>query len=254
MVVSDNIFLACNDPIINPRGASTTAGKNWIVSGNMFKDTVGTYDVFSRANTNGTFGPRTWKVYGNQFAATVLFGGDGPSGSSGEMQDVIVTDNHFKTGATFSFVGTRTRCFESGNTFADTGTRIGNYSTLLTDVLGVTGAIVKGYPDVGTGALTIRVTGLRALTGAVVERCILALMTGGTDAGGTGTYSRLALIALSGTTTYSAGVAADIVGTTTVTVSNQTSTSVDITVTSSTSDSNSAFVALAANSSGARLG
>lgn len=119
VLVSSNYIKNCEAGIFLTRTSSSSGGNNWVVSGNFFQGTTGTYDLYTIQNTNGTGAPNRWTVDGNTFAKGVQISGlgGGVVGSSSDAQDISITGNVFADGATLTVSGTMSRRIRAGNIF-----------------------------------------------------------------------------------------------------------------------------------------
>jgi hypothetical protein len=114
-LVSSNTFSQCNAGIRYNQGASNVGGIKWLVANNVFNGTVGTQDIFTTTNSNGTGNPQNWTVTGNVFAKEMYIA---------NSIDTVVTNNTFQSGGTLNLAGTATRSVSFGNVFQDPATNV----------------------------------------------------------------------------------------------------------------------------------
>lgn len=114
-LISSNTFSECNAGIRFTQGTSNVGGIKWLVANNVFNGTVGTQDIFTATNTNGTGNPQKWTVTGNVFAKEMYIA---------NSIDTVVTNNTFQSGASLSIVGSATRSVAFGNVFQDPATNV----------------------------------------------------------------------------------------------------------------------------------
>lgn len=114
-LISSNTFSECNAGIRFTQGTSNVGGIKWLVANNVFNGTVGTRDIFTTTNTNGTGNPQKWTVTGNVFAKEMYIA---------NSIDTVVTNNTFQSGASLSIVGSATRSVAFGNVFQDPATNV----------------------------------------------------------------------------------------------------------------------------------
>jgi len=114
-LISSNTFSNCNGGIRFAQGPSNVGGLKFLVANNIFSGTVGTRDIFTTTNTNGTGNPQNWTVTGNVFAKEMYIA---------DSIDTVVTNNIFQSGGTLNLAGTSTRSVSFGNVFQDPATNV----------------------------------------------------------------------------------------------------------------------------------
>jgi hypothetical protein len=114
-LISSNTFSECNAGIRFTQSTSNVGGIKWLVANNVFNGTVGTRDIFTTTNTNGTGNPQKWTVTGNVFAKEMYIA---------NSIDTVVTNNTFQSGASLNLAGSATRSVAFGNVFQDPATNV----------------------------------------------------------------------------------------------------------------------------------
>lgn len=187
-------------------------------------------DIYATSNTNGTNGPKRWKITGNRFGKQVQIEGNGPGGSSGDAEDVHITNNSFSAAATLVFGGTASRAVESGNIFEASGAHAGRFTSLTSaNSFNVRGAAMARFS--GTGSITFNVTGLETLTGSNWRATSILCFLGGISPDASNGTANVFMLNLNGVGAWALASVSDIIGTATVSSSASTTTGCTITVT-----------------------
>jgi hypothetical protein len=133
-LVSGNMFTECANGIFYTVGSGTSGGSDWTVVGNHFSGTTGTYDVFTSQNLSGTNAPKRWVVQGNTFSKQLAITGQtgAAAGSSGDAEDITISNNVFQSTATLSVGGTMSRRIRFNNVFNNPTT--GGGTSLVQDL------------------------------------------------------------------------------------------------------------------------
>ena len=121
--IVNNRFKACTNPLVPTISVSSTAYRDFLISGNVFVGTTGGYDLRLLPNTNGTGVSQRCFITGNKFSKPVQVTGQvgGVVGSSGDASDIAIVSNVFSSASSLTTSGTMSRLVNSGNIFEATG-------------------------------------------------------------------------------------------------------------------------------------
>lgn len=124
----------CQNGLVLEQTPAGGGGNDWKISDNVFSGTTGASDIYSGPNTNGTNAPNRWVVDGNVFSKQVAIGGQwgATAGTNGDAQDITISNNVFRDGATLYAFGTMSRIVRFNNVFNNIA--LGGGTTLIQDV------------------------------------------------------------------------------------------------------------------------
>lgn len=154
----------CQNGLVLAQTSSSGGGSGWKISDNVFSGTTGALDIYAGPNTNGTHAPTLWVVDGNVFSKEVALGGQpgATAGTNGDAQDITISNNVFRDGATLNAFGTMSRLVRFNNVFNNVA--LGGGTTLIqgvpayaSDAAAATGGIPIGGLYRNGSVLQVRV-------------------------------------------------------------------------------------------------
>lgn len=261
-LITDNIFDGC-DTVIVPVAASnftfsgnklinckellnldnppSGGGSKNIITNNTTAGTTATYDIYYNAGASAR-GFSDWKVSGNQFCKDIAFVGTGSTGGSGQLTNLVVTDNQFTDGAKLSISGTVANSNTNGNQYthpATSSVKTADQASFgfLNDFLNV-GGMQTASASV-TGSFSIDIDGIVGATSTWRPLSVLLIYSGVSPSSANATkniaWITTRMVTSSNTTAGGVNVT-DIVGSSTIAVTSNSSSHMKISVTAAAED------------------
>jgi hypothetical protein len=153
-ITANNIESCINGIICE--GTLTTSGgggENILIEGNLFTS-IGTYDIALGQNTSGTTPVKKLVITGNVFAKDVYIR---DASGTNECEDVTITNNVFKAGATLTGLNFTIRKVLFANVFNDSGFAVSTLSNFANDAAAAAGGVPIGGMYRNASVVQIRV-------------------------------------------------------------------------------------------------
>lgn len=154
--ITGNNVEACVNGILC-EGTLTTSGgggENILIEGNLFSS-VNTYDVVLGQNTSGTTPVKKLVITGNVFAKNVFVR---DATGTNQCEDVTITNNVFKAGATLTGLTYTIRKVLFANVFNDSGYAVSTLSNYANDAAAAAGGVPIGGMYRNASVVQIRVS------------------------------------------------------------------------------------------------